>query len=324
MWLALIAAGLWWAPCPDSRAQDNAGPTSAASGQSRRGAAAMPRFEESDLTALPAMRIEGSEAASAGQGEPSRPAAVDQNGGFSYTVRPGDSLSAIAQLYGLDLSELARANRFGEELVLHVGQTLKIPNPFAAQVRHLEATVQKLSVEAEAARHKDEAEQARIRALSDQIGQLSAAKQELEHGARTLPWWRGLALTAGAAALLMLGVTVLTVLEWLMLRRRFYALAEMNEAIRRLDQKYRVALAKAELRLQQLYGRRRVAAEDQDKSMLSPEEVEIDRLNQQLKELMQQHLERLGLTAEKAGRRNRIRDLLGGAESLAEVRAGRR
>jgi hypothetical protein len=145
---------------------------------------------------------------------------------------------------------------------------------------------------------------------------------DLQHGVRALPWWRGLALSAGAAALLMLGITLLTMLEWLMLRRRFRAMVEMNDAIRRLDQKYKVALAKAELRLQQLYGRRRVP-EDQEMAK-SPEQIEIDRLNQQLKELLEDQLEKLGFSAEKARRRNRLRDMIAGVESPVEARAGRR
>jgi LysM repeat protein len=316
--LVIIASGLWCFPGSDCRAEEN-------SPQPPPAAAEAAHSPESDPPPVPAIRMEKE-----GEAEPTAPgesASPDpagmQSGGITYTVRHKDSLSAVAQLYGLDPSELARANHIDEDTALEVGQTLKIPNPFAAQVHHLEGVVQKLTVEADTAKHSYEAQQARVQALSDQNVQLAAAAKEAEHGVRTLPWWRGLALTAGAAALLMLGVTALTMLEWLILRRRFRALAEMNEAIRRLDQKYKVALAKTELRLQQLYGRRK-GAENQDRSLPSPDEIEIERLNQQLKELMRRHLERLGLGATKSGRRSRIRDLIGGTESLAEARADRR
>jgi len=44
-----------------------------------------------------------------------------------YVVRPGDTLSAIAQRYGLMLSTLARANRIPPPYLIRVGQRLAIP-----------------------------------------------------------------------------------------------------------------------------------------------------------------------------------------------------
>ena len=44
-----------------------------------------------------------------------------------YAVRPGDTLSAIAQRYGLQLSTLARANAIPPPYLIRVGQRLKIP-----------------------------------------------------------------------------------------------------------------------------------------------------------------------------------------------------
>ncbi len=308
------------------------------------------RLHESDIPALPGLRIQRSgpedlsaqgqanppanasanlsakPSASPSANPPEGPAAQSRqrNGGLSYTVRPGDSLSAIAQLYGLESSELAKVNHLGDDSLVRSGQILQIPNPFAAQARHLVEQLDQETSEAQAARQKGRMDATKIQALTDQLAQSNAANQDLQHGVRVLPWWRGVALTTAAAALLMLGVTALTVLEWLMLRRRFRALVEANDAIRRLDQKYKVALAKAELRLQQLYGRRR-SLEDDRAAAKSPDEIEIERLNQQLRELLEQHLERLGFSRDRSARRTRFQNLLDGVEeSPVEARATRR
>ncbi len=284
-------------------------------------AAPAPPPPASGVPTAPGLTIENEGEATAPNPAPAAPTRT-ANGNLAYTVRPGDSLGGIAAVYGFDPQELARVNRLSVDSVLRVGQILRIPNPFAAQVRQLQAQVQQLSTEGESARFKAQSGQARIQALTDHVERLEAANRDLEHGVHTLPWWRGMALTSGVAVLLMLGVTALTVLEWYVLRRRFKAMVEMNEAIRRLDQKYKVALAKAELRLQQLYGRRR-AAPDESEKLKMPEQVEIDHLNQQLKELLEEHLERLGLLARGPRRRQRLRDMLGGVEP-AQARAGRR
>ncbi len=320
---ALLAAGFFLFTARVCAAQDNqAAPAS--------DAPRAERLHESDIPALPGLRIQRSgpeESSAQGQANPAGDAVAQshpKNGGLSYTVRPGDSLSAIAQLYGLDSGELAEANHLDDDSLLRAGQILQIPNPFAAQLHHSQATADQLYSEAQASRQKSRMDAAKIQSLSDQLEQLNAANLDLQHGVKVLPWWRGVALTTGAAALLMLGVTALTVLEWLMLRRRFRALVEANDAIRRLDQKYKVVLAKAELRLQQLYGRRRAVDEDRELAK-SPDEIEIERLNQQLRELLEQHLERLGFSRSRSARRTRFQNLLDGVEeSPVEAPASRR
>jgi LysM repeat protein len=44
-----------------------------------------------------------------------------------YIVRRGDSLTHIASLYGIGLSELLRLNRLTVQSVIHPGQRLRIP-----------------------------------------------------------------------------------------------------------------------------------------------------------------------------------------------------
>jgi len=88
-----------------------------------------------------------------------------------------------------------------------------------------------------------------------------------------------LAIVGGIGALVMLGAMLLTMFEWWRMRRRFVALAAMTDALSRLDYKYKAMFAKAELRLQQLYGRRRGAVTEGQPRPRMPEEVEIERLN---------------------------------------------
>jgi len=53
----------------------------------------------------------------------------DHDGGRTYTVKRGDTLSSIAGRYKLDYKELARWNRIGRDYVIHPGQTLRLYPP---------------------------------------------------------------------------------------------------------------------------------------------------------------------------------------------------
>ena len=164
-----------------------------------------------------------------------------------------------------------------------------------------------------------------LNAAQDQVRDLSASNRELARQIVVLPWWRTATYMSGAAAVLMFGAMIATLIEWLNLRGRFRAVAEMNEALRRLDYRYRTTVAKAELRLQELYGRRRRGLENgQDRPRIA-EDAELERLHQQLKEILETHLARLGPPGERA-RRARWRELIGGigAPAEAEARSARR
>ena len=234
---------------------------------------------------------------------------------FPYTVRAGDSLGTIAQYFGVSTADLARINKLHEDDELEAGETLKIPNPFEASHRNLEAQVDQLSEETRAKQQKIEQAQALAAALSNSNSDLTAQNATLKESARALPWWRGTALAVGAAALLMLGVTGLTLFEWWMLRRRFLALSDLAISLSRLDVKYRETMAKAELRMQQLYGRRRPAGAPENLlgGMKTPDEIEVERLSHELRETLEHHLQQLGVR----GRRSigaRWREVLGGEE----------
>ncbi|HKV54572.1 MAG TPA: LysM peptidoglycan-binding domain-containing protein [Candidatus Binataceae bacterium] len=242
---------------------------------------------------------------------------------FPYTVRSGDTLGSIASVFGVAVTDLTRANRLREDTELYIGQTLRVPNPFLARERELSSEIDRLSTEKKTAEEREQQAVGSVAGLHQQVDDLTASNNQYAHELRTLPWWRGATVMAAAAAALMLGAMMVALFEWWVLRSRFRAVAEMNESLRRLDYKYKAALAKAELRLQQLYGRRRRGIQDGQERTKIPEETEIEQLNRQLKEVLERHLERLGPSGEGA-RRARWRERIAGIGSPVEARSIRR
>ena len=237
---------------------------------------------------------------------------------FPYTVRPGDSLGSIAQYFGIPTAELARVNKFHEDEELQAGDTLKIPNPFEAAQRALEVQVQQLTDQNHTIQQKAQQADAQVTSLTSSNSELAAQNATLKESVKVLPWWRATALAVGAAALLMLGVTALTLFEWWMLRRRFLALSDLAMSLSRLDVKYKETIAKAELRMQQLYGRRRPAGAPENLlgGMKTPDEIEVERLSHELRETLERHLEQLGVRG-RAGIGARWRNVLGSNEEPA-------
>lgn len=50
-------------------------------------------------------------------------------GGMDYTVRPGDTLSGIAQRYGVNWEHIALINGLSEFSLLNIGQSIRVPHP---------------------------------------------------------------------------------------------------------------------------------------------------------------------------------------------------
>jgi hypothetical protein len=211
------------------------------------------------------------------------------------------------------VADLAHFNKMHEDDELEVGEELKIPNPFEASHRNLEAQVQQLSEQNRTTQQKIQQVQSQAAVLTTTNAELSGQTSSLKDSVKALPWWRGTALAVSAASLLMLGVTALTLFEWWMLRRRFLALSDLAMSLSRLDVKYKETIAKAELRMQQLYGRRRPAGAPDNLigGIKTPDEVEVESLSHELRETMERHLAQLGVR----GRRTigaRWREALGG------------
>jgi LysM repeat protein len=252
--------------------------------------------------------------------KPNHPANI-----IPYTVRAGDTVGAIASMFGITPEELARANRMHIDDELQVDEVLKVPHPFTTEVSNLKNQVETLSAQQQAAEQKSDAAADKIKTLEGQVQELTGENQDLQSSVKVLPWWKATAISLGIGAIIMFGAMLLTMFEWWRMRRRFMALAAMTDALSRLDYKYKAMFAKAELRLQQLYGRRRgVITEGQPRPRM-PEEVEIERLNEELKNILELHLQRMG--AKLPGtRRKGWRDLLGGGDvgETVEARSYRR
>jgi LysM repeat protein len=242
---------------------------------------------------------------------------------FPYTIRSGDTLGSIAEEFGVNVAQLAHLNRMTEDTELMEGDTLKIPNPFLARERELNAEVDTLTLDKQAAEQKAEKVQSALESTRAQLDDLTTSNQQYMHNLRALPWWRTAAIATAVAAVLMLGVMLAALMEWWILRGRFRAVAELNDSLRRLDFKYKSALAKAELRLQELYGRRRRGLQDGQERAQMPEELEIERLTHELKEILEHHLARLGPPSAIA-KRARGRELIGTIGSPVEARGARR
>ncbi len=245
------------------------------------------------------------------------------NGDLTYTIRPGDTTGSIAGMFRVKTAELMRTNHLAADEILRIGMVLRVPNPYAGQVDDLKAQVAKLGDELEIARRKTEAIERQASSARGRIDELAASNRDLGREVRLLPRWRTAALVAGAAVVLMLVITAIALLDWFLTRRRFLVLAQMNESLRRLDQKYQAIMAKAELRFQQLYGRRRQGIPEGQELGRIPEDYEIERLDRELKEVLETQLERMGGSP---GRRRRSwwRFFSGDVGTPIEARSTRR
>ena len=260
---------------------------------------------------------------SATQSEGTSPDTPQPRATFPYTIRSGDSLGSIAGEFGVDVAQLAHLNRMTEDTELIAGDTLKIPNPFLAREREQNLELDKRTLEAQVAEQKAEKVQSALESTRAQLDELTTSNQQYVHNLRALPWWRTAAVATAVAAVLMFGVMLAALMEWWILRGRFRAVAELNDSLRRLDFKYKSALAKAELRLQELYGRRRRGLQDGQERAQMPEELEIERLTHELKEILEHHLARLGPPS-AISMRARGRELIGSIGSPVEARGARR
>ena len=257
--------------------------------------------------------------------EESAPRPVKPANTIPYTVRPGDSVGLIAQMFGVTPEEVAHANRIHIDDELQVDEVLKIPHPFTTEVSNLKSQVETLSAQQQAAQQKSDSAQEQVKSLQTQVQELTGENQDLQSSVKILPWWKATAVSLGIFTLIMFGAMLLVAFEWWRMRRRFMALAAMTDALSRLDYKYKAMFAKAELRLQQLYGRRRGAVTEGQPRPRMPEEVEIERLNEELKQILELHLQRMGAKL-PGGRRKGWRDLFGGTDvgSTVEARSYRR
>ncbi len=242
---------------------------------------------------------------------------------FPYTIRSGDTLTTIANIFSVQIDDITRANRRIANGELMAGDTIRIPNPLVTRETELNAEIERLSIDKQEAERKAGQAANALAALHSQLEAAATSNARYEHDLHTLPWWRMAAWLAGISAVVMFGLMLAAVIEWWNLRLRYRAVADMNDSLRRLDSRYRTVMAKAELRLQQLYGRRRRGFEEGQERPKIPEETEIEQLDLQIKEVLERFLERLGPPGNQA-RRARWREMIGGVGAPIEARTARR
>ncbi len=264
---------------------------------------------------------QGVPAASAGSAAQNSAAAA--NGDLSYTIHEGDSVGMVAGMFHLPAEEIFRHNHLNENSTLHVGQVLRIPNPYAAQVRELQGQVAASQARNQEQERKLQDSNSKERAFDARIAELSGINRALEHDVTMLPWWRRATTVAVTLAMVMLGIAIVSLIQWFLIRWRFAAVATANEKFSKLDQRYRTLLARSELRLQQLYGRRRAATESSAQAR-NPEDFELERLGRELKEVIEQELTQLGVQLHASARRSRFREWLTSLGSPVAVRSDRR
>ena len=241
-----------------------------------------------------------------------------------YTIRSGDTLGTVAAMFGLTAEQLAHTNRINPDEELIAGEELKVPNPFEAQAKSMQKQIDSLSAEAQTAEQKAETAEHDLNTMQEKNQELGEDTQSLTSSLRMLPWWRATAVSTTVAAVLMFGVMIVTLFEWWRMRRRYVALANLSEDLSRLDYKYKAMLAKAELRLQQLYGRRRGGLTEGQPRPKMPEEVEIERLAENIREVLEHHLVKLGARPRTAGKRARWREMIGEVDPRVEAPSARR
>jgi LysM repeat protein len=256
-------------------------------------------------------------------GSATQNSAVAAGGDLSYTIHEGDSVGAVAGMFHLSAEEIFRVNHLSENSTLRVGQVLRIPNPYTAQVHDLQRQVAASQARSQEQARKLQDNNAKERAFDARIVELSGLNRALEHDVTVLPWWRRAAMVAVTLAMVMLGIALVSLLQWFLIRQRFAAIALANERLSKLDQRYRILHGRSELRLQQLYGRRRAAAEPSVQAR-TPEDFELERLGHELKEVIEQELTKLGVQLHAPARRSRFREWLTSLGSPVAVRSDRR
>ncbi len=242
---------------------------------------------------------------------------------FPYTIRPGDSLGAIAGVFGIPVADLARVNHLNEQSELEVGKLLRIPNPAIAHERELNAQIEQLQRDNDEATQRASKAESALAAARTNLQNVSDERNELDHDVRSLAWWKGTTYVLAGTSVLMFGAMLLALIDWWMLRNRFRAVVELNESLRRIDYKYKTALAKAELRLQELYGRRRRGIHEGQERPKLAEEAEIEALTRELKAVLEHHLKKIG-PGGNGSRRAQWRERIARVSTASEPRALRR
>ena len=141
----------------------------------------------------PASAAAGPEAAPASAAAPTAPAGHKF---FPYTIRSGDTLETIADIFGVQVADITRYNRRIADGDLMAGDTSRRPNPFATREAELNSEVERLSIEKEEATRKADQSGNALTSLHSELDAAASTNANYEHDLHTLPWWRAAAWTA--------------------------------------------------------------------------------------------------------------------------------
>src|SRR5271163_5149126 len=137
-------------------------------------------------------------------------APVQSGGDLSYVIHEGDSVGALAGMFHIPPEDIFRRNHLTPESTLHVGQVLHIPNPYAAQVRELQAHIEGLQTQEQDQERKLQDANLREGAYNARVVELNSIKRALEHDVTTLPWWRRATTLAVSLATVMFGIAAVS------------------------------------------------------------------------------------------------------------------
>ena len=206
---------------------------------------------------------------------------------------------------------------------LQVDEVLKVPHPFTSEVNTLKSQVETLSAQQQAAVQKSDSAQEQVKSLQGQVQELTGDNQDLQLGVKLLPWWRATAVSLAIFALVMFGVVLLTLFEWW----------RMRPQVRRVGGDDRRAQAGSTTNTRRCSRRRSCDCSSSTGGVVAqlprgsrgpkmPEEVEIERLNEELKQILEQHLQKMGARL-PGTRRKGWREMFGGSDVGSTVEARR-
>jgi murein DD-endopeptidase MepM/ murein hydrolase activator NlpD len=172
---------------------------------------------------------------------------------FYYPLRPGESLSDVGRIFRIPVEELIQLNQIGDANRLSIGQTIKIPDPFAREALMLrrerdQILEQKRQIERATAVHEQV-----VSGLESKIRELDGEKAAVTNELAATAQWH---LAAKLLAALLLGTLVWAlkaVADRAMLTRKLASVAAENAALVEAKARYREAASHLELRCQKLY-----------------------------------------------------------------------
>jgi hypothetical protein len=176
---------------------------------------------------------------------------------FAYPLHAGESLTDVARIFRVPVTELLARNGIQDANRLQLGQILRVPDVYGREAAELRAKEQSLVAEKNAALRKASESEQMLAAREARLRQAEAERDGFQRElAATASWQR--------AAKILLGLLAAAILwalkshhEAAWMARKHRMVTAENEGLRVVKERYRLAAAQIELRYQSLYGKRR-------------------------------------------------------------------